>query len=346
MANREFVYCLVYQYRRNQSYFIKWEFSCTVHFNKTIHLKLKSKSNLRSMKSLMLFASFITVISCTPKESKNNSMCYEEYLTYISKASGNFDIWINDLSGNETQLTNNPSWDWSPMWNQSLESIIYYSYVDDTFRIRSMNSEGSLIKLDTKGLMEFNLSPDGNTLIMEESRGDNRQLVLVTLDNLKENPITDSLAYYGRAKWSNDSKKVVYISDKDGNNEIYLYDIVSKSTTRLTNNLTNEKYLTWAPDDKRIAFTTEYYEEGQPDRNDVFVMDIESKEATQITNNNYEDSEIAWSPQGGRIAFHSKRDSIDHIYTMKIDGSDVRQVTTQGTYHGEPEWVMIETNCE
>lgn len=305
------------------------------------------KLSINETQLFLSFVLFFVLFSCSRSEvDETSSMCSKDYLLYISKASGNFDIYKNDLSGNETRLTTNPSWDWSPMWNQATESIIYYSYVNDTFQIRRMDMDGNLLTLDSKGLLEFNLSPDGKTLIMEENRGDNRQLVLVSIGSLSRTPITDSISYNGRAKWSSDSKRIIYITDRDGNNEVYLYNLESKITDRLTVNNTSEKYLTWAPDNKRIAFTTEYYEEGKPDRNDVFVMDIDSKKVTQITNNPFEDSEIAWSPNGDRIAFHSKRDSVDHIFTMLIDGTDIRQVTSNRTYHGEPSWITIKTNCD
>ena len=157
---------------------------------------------------------------------------------------------------------------------------------------------------------------------------------------------TGADAYHGRAKWSPDAQKIIYITDRDGNNEIYLYDMLEQTNTRLTENETYEKYLTWAPDSRRFAYTTEYFEEGKPDRNDVFVMDLDTKEVRQITDNPYEDAEIAWSPRGDLIAFHSRRDSVDHIFTMKIDGSNVRQITTTQTYHGEPEWGLLEPKCK
>lgn len=281
------------------------------------------------------------LLSCT----ETSEPCYEYQLAYISKASGNFDIYANDLKGNETQLTTNPSWDWSPMWNASSNSLIYYSYVNDTFKIQRMAVDGKQLPLNTYGLTEYNLSPNGELLVSQESVDDFSKLVLSDVKGEGKEDITNADSYNGRAIWSPDSKRIVYISDRDGNNEVYLYELATKTTTRLTTNATNEKYLSWAPDSKRIAYSTEYYEEGQPDRNDLFVMDLETKAVTQITNNAYEDSEIAWSPEGSRIAFHSKRDSIDHIFTINIDGTDVRQVTTDNVYHGEPEWIVIESRC-
>lgn len=298
------------------------------------------------MKTLYWLSLALLIASCAPEKKESLAKCTETYLIYLSKASGNFDLYKNDLNGNETQLTDNPSWDWSPMWNPALASIIYYAYVNDTFQIRQMDLKGNLLSLDNKGLVEFNLSPDGTTLVMEESRGDNRQLVLVNLEDLNRTSITDSTSYNGRAKWSPNSEKIVYISDTEGNNEVYLYDLNQKTTTRLTNNTTSEKYLSWSPNSDQIAYSTEYFEENKPDRNDLFIMNLNTLEVTQITNNAYEDSEIAWSPAGDKIAFHSKRDSIDHIFTMDTDGSNVQQVTTQNTYHGEPVWAVIEKECE
>lgn len=291
----------------------------------------------------ILFWSLLTLtFSCTVKQEP----CLDYQLVYISKASGNFDIYKNDLNGVETQLTTNPSWDWSPMWNSALETILYYSYVNDTFRIRQMDLNGSLLEINAKELQEFNLSPDGKMVVMEESRSGNRQLVLIVLEDMVRTPITDSLSYNGRAKWSPYSDKIAFISDRDGNNEVYVYNLRTQKTARITNRETSEKYLTWAPDGEKIAFSTEYYEENEPDRNDIYIVELETMVISKITNNNYEDSEIAWSPKGDLIAFHSVRDdSVDHIYTMKIDGSDVKQISTNTTYHGEPDWIVDKTQC-
>lgn len=171
---------------------------------------------------------------------------------------------------------------------------------------------------------------------------------LVITDSFGDNPqdITTAESYNGRAVWAPDSRQLVYISNRGGNNEVYLYDMNLMESTRLTENNTFEKYLTWAPDSKTIAYTTEYFEEGKPDRNDVFTMEMASKKITQITDNPHEDSELAWSPLADKIAFHSKRDSIDHIFLMNVDGTNVVQVTTASVYHGEPAWAYWEVDCE
>lgn len=290
---------------------------------------------------ILLILSIALLYSCN---EANNEACLKYQLAYISKASGNFDIYLNDLNGNETRLTTNPSWDWNPIWNTATETLFAYAYVNDTFRIQNFDLDGNSIPFETE-LLEYNISPNAEMLVFQVREGDSSKLILRGIDGEFKAEITPQQGYNGRATWSPDSKQISYISDRDGNNEIYLYDILSRSTRRLTSNTSNEKYMAWSPDGSRLAFTTQYYVEGEPDRNDVFILNLTIGEIRKITNNPYDDGEITWSPNPDRIAFHSKRDSVHHIYTMKVDGTDVIQVSSQLAYHGEPVWVATKTNC-
>ncbi len=284
-------------------------------------------------------------LSCS-QPSSPPEVCYQPLLLYIAlDGPGNFNIYKNDLNGGEMLLTDNPSWDYAPLWNQEANSFTYYAYVSDTFRILRKGLDGKDLPLDIYDLQEYNLSPNNQRVVSEVSVGDFRKLVISDITGDNRYDITPDTSYNGRAKWSPDSQKIAYISDRDGNNEVYIYDLETKQSSRLTTNTTSEKYLSWAPDSERLLYSTEYYEEGKPDHNDLFVINTTTRATTQITDNAFEDSEVAWSPLGDRIAFHSKRDSVDHIFTMNPDGSDVRQITTASKYHGEPNWALIEVPC-
>ena len=45
-----------------------------------------------------------------------------------------------------------------------------------------------------------------------------------------------------------------------------------------------------------------------------------------------------WSPDGRRIAFDSTRDGNWEIYTMAVDGSDVRRLTNHEAADTRPNW--------
>ena len=50
--------------------------------------------------------------------------------------------------------------------------------------------------------------------------------------------------------------RIAFVSERDGNMEIYVMDNDGGNPRRLTNNPLDEWYPSWSPDGKRIAFTT------------------------------------------------------------------------------------------
>ena len=92
----------------------------------------------------------------------------------------------------------------------------------------------------------------------------------------------------------------------------------------------------WSPDGGRIAWTS-YIGDTAPD---VWVMNYDGTEGSnrqRLTNKGL-DENPSWSPDGTRIAFDSNRGGNLDVYTMKADGSDVRQLTTSPALDAIPEW--------
>lgn len=102
--------------------------------------------------------------------------------------------------------------------------------------------------------------------------------------------------------WSPDGKKIVFNSDRDGNNEIYVMDADGSNVKRLTNNSTADYDPSWGPDG-RIAFVSE---RGQSP--DIFVMNADGTSQKMLTNNKWNDLRPAFGP-GGKILFQSRRDA-------------------------------------
>ena len=279
---------------------------------------------------------FITILLFfTSKFFSQNS------IAYLTNQSGNFDIYIIGEDGkNQKQLTTNKGWDWSPKWNKHLQAIIYNS--NDTlkkFSIKAIDRNGIEKNLDTKGMEEFMLSPDGKKALYTLKDNNNRYIGLFDPEKETNQLLITHPSYNGRPDWSPDGNSFSFISDRDGNNELYVFDLNSRNTKRLTNSEKSEKYTSWMPDSETIVYTYHYSDERDNEHNDIFSINVKSQKKHQITKDQNFYQEIDVSPDGKKIVFHAKRNSKDHLYIIDINGKNEKQLTTADAYHGEPEWI-------
>ena len=56
--------------------------------------------------------------------------------------------------------------------------------------------------------------------------------------------------------WSPDGSKIAFVSDRDGNDEIYVMNADGSNQTRLTNNTVTDISPVWSPEDSSISRKT------------------------------------------------------------------------------------------
>jgi Tol biopolymer transport system component len=130
---------------------------------------------------------------------------------------------------------------------------------------------------------------------------------------------------------------IAFVSDRDGDWEIYVMNPDGSNVVQLTNNTAWDRNPSWSPDGSRIAFASN--RDGDVE---IYVMNPGGSNVTQLTNSSAWDGNPSWSPDGSKIVFASNRNGYGEIYVMNSDGSNVVQLTdiiTDVNVHNEsPLW--------
>lgn len=141
--------------------------------------------------------------------------------------------------------------------------------------------------------------------------------------------------------------KLAYASDRDGERlggtieersikEIYVSDYDGANPVRLTPHRSLNIAPSWSPDNRYLVYTS--YQSGFPD---VILQSIyEARPAQRPAKGTPHSQNFLpkFSPDGTRIAFASSRDGNFEIYTMRVDGSDLRRLTSHPGSDNAPTW--------
>lgn len=126
--------------------------------------------------------------------------------------------------------------------------------------------------------------------------------------------------------WSPNGEKIVFISKRDGNNEVYIMNNDGTSQLRLTETSSSESQPCFSPNGKKILFHSD-----RTGVNQVFKMNIDGTDQVNLTNSNIPEYGATWSPNGNKIAFSSVRDGNSQIYIMDEDGNNqIRVIPSEG----------------
>ena len=117
--------------------------------------------------------------------------------------------------------------------------------------------------------------------------------------------------------------QIAFVSDRDGNGEIYVMDTDGKNQRNLTNHPAGDTAPAWSPDGRRIAFVSTR----RRGTSDIYVMDAKGRNVQRLTDHPESDDQPAWSPNGRKIAFSSNRDGNWEVYVMDTDGKNQRNLT-------------------
>ena len=235
----------------------------------------------------------------------------------------------------------------TPRWSPDSSRLAYaasqpgkesYVYVSDLSQ--SPSPRLSDISSDEVG----DWSSDGNSVVFSSANFSNPGIHDRNPDGVNQRQITCGNDY--GAKWSPDNKKLAFISDRDGNPNIYVIEKEiedpkcsddAESTLglyQLTDTEGSEYDISWSPDGRQILFVSE--RDGNPE---IYVMDNSGNNVVRLTRNDkVKDVQPVWSPDGKNIAFASDLDGDFDIFIMNNKGEDQKRLTNNDASDVDPSW--------
>lgn len=177
--------------------------------------------------------------------------------------------------------------------------------------------------------------------------------------------------------FSPDGTRIAFMTNRDGNMEIYSVNRDGSGLRRVTRHPGNDSTPTWSPAGNQIAFTSDrsgspqiyivdadgmgqprritseswadratwspapYNEIAYAGRNgpgfDIKIFSLEQGQIRTVTDSTGSNESPSWAPNGRHLAFASTRAGRTQIFTIARDGNDLRQVTKAGN-NVQPSW--------
>jgi tricorn protease len=284
-------------------------------------------------------------ITNTPR-SERDPMWIGDRIYFASDRTGTLNLYSYDLaSGATAQLTQSTQWD--VRWpSADADGQIVYELNGELNILDSHTGQARHLAIAVPGdgldtrpsqvsaagqIEDAALSPHGERAVLV-ARGDvfNAPIEKGVTRNLTRS----SNAHDKAARWSPDGRRIAFLSDRSGEEEVYVIDALGVGQPeQLTRGGKAMRYdPEWSPDGKRLAFSDK---DGR-----LWVVTLAGKQLVEVAHDpRGEIRAYAWSPGGEHLAFAMSNPSgFRSLWIWSVDGARPRRITDEQFHADNPAW--------
>lgn len=278
-------------------------------------------------------------------------------IAFHSDRSGDLNIYSMNADGSDVQqLTDAPGRDFEPAWSPDGSTIVFSSDRDDptNAQLYLMDADGGnqrpLMPFTPADYLGARWSPDGEWILFHSNLEVDGvpwfNVYKVRPDGSDLTDLTHSVDNSFRPDWSPDGQRIVFMSERDGNREIYVMNADGSNPVRLTDNIGDDNQPRWSPDGSTILFesnrdganTTLYL----MDAPDAAVSGPQEASVRLLSFPGFNSESASWADGGKMIVFSADRDSAHNqnwdVYIMPVDASEIHRLTSGDTLDRFPVW--------
>lgn len=203
-------------------------------------------------------------------------------------------------------------------------------------RLAIMDQDGANVRFLTQGdnlVVTPRYSPASQDITyMSQVDGQQPRVQVINLETGSRQVVGNFPDMTSSPRFSPNGQRIVMSLQQGGNANIFMMDLNSRATTRLTSTAAIDTSPSYSPDGTQIVF-----ESDRGGQQQIYAMGADGSNQRRISFGDGSYSQPAWSPRGDYIAFTKRRAGGFAIGIMKPDGSGER-ILTEGFHNESPTW--------
>jgi TolB protein len=128
--------------------------------------------------------------------------------------------------------------------------------------------------------------------------------------------------------------KIAFISDRTGNSEVYLSDILFQAVRQMTKDRSQCLSPNLSPDGKTLLYTS-YHGTGFPD---IYKIDLQTGQRTVFAGFRGTNTGATFSPDGRLVAMILSGSGNSEVYLSNTQGRQLRRLTRTDSLEADPSW--------